>query len=525
MATAEAKLHIPEFTNEPFVDFSKPENRKAMEDALKKVASEFGREYPMYIGGQKVVTTEKRTSTNPSHPSQVIGVFQSATAEMAAQAIEAATKAFESWKRVPAEQRAECLFRTAKILRERRFEMNALICYEAGKTWPEADADTAETIDFCEFYGREMLRLAGPHKLTPMKGEKNYFTYIPLGVGVVIAPWNFPSALPAGMTTASLVTGNAVVLKPAADTPTVAAKLVEALHDGGIPKDVLSFVTGSGSTVGDALVLHPKTRYVAFTGSKEVGLRISELAGKTAPGQIWVKRTVLEMGGKDSIVVDEEADVDSAVEGVVQSAFGYQGQKCSACSRAIVSQKIYDSFLQKLVERTRKISVGPSENPNNYMGPVISKSAMNTILSYIEVGKKEGRLVHGGGRAAEDGYFLQPTIIADVDPKAKISQEEIFGPVLAVIKARDFDNALEIANNTEFGLTGAVYTRNPAKIERAEETFHVGNLYVNRKCTGAMVGAHPFGGFNMSGTDSKTGGKDYLLLFMQGKSIAEKVLN
>jgi 1-pyrroline-5-carboxylate dehydrogenase len=525
MATAEAKLHIAEFTNEPFINFSKPENRKAMEQALKKVASEFGREYPIYIGGKKITTPQKRTSTNPSHPSQVIGVFQTATAEMAAEAVEGANKAFESWKRVPAQQRAECAFRTAKILRERKFEMNALICYEAGKTWPEADADTAETIDFCEFYGREMLRLAGPQKVTPMQGEKNYLIYIPLGVGVVIPPWNFPAAIAAGMTMASLVTGNTVVLKPAGDTPTVAAKFVEVAYEAGIPKEALNFLTGSGSTVGDVLVQHPKTRYIAFTGSKEVGLRISELAGKAVPGQLWIKRTVLEMGGKDSIIVDEEADVESAVEGVVQSAFGYQGQKCSACSRAIVSQKIYSTFVQKIVERTKKINVGPSEDPDNYMGPVVSKSAMKTILDYIEVGKKEGKLVHGGGCAPGDGYFVQPTIIADIDPKARISQEEIFGPVLAVIKARDFDHALEIANNTEFGLTGAVYSRNAAKLEKAQEAFHVGNLYLNRKCTGAMVGAHPFGGFNMSGTDSKTGGKDYLLLFLQAKTVAEKISN
>ena len=523
MATAEAKIHVSEFSNEPFVDFSKPENRKAMEDALKKVAAEFGREYPMYIGGQKVVTTEKRNSTNPSHPSQVIGVFQSATPEMAAQAVEAAHKAFDSWKRVPAEQRAECLFRMAKILRERKFEMNAWICYEAGKTWPEADADTAETIDFCEFYGREMLRLAGPQRVTPMKGEKNYLVYIPLGVGAVIPPWNFPAAIAAGMTMASLVTGNTVVLKPAGDTPTVAAKVVEIAYEAGIPKDALTFLTGSGAEIGDVLVKHPKTRYIAFTGSKEVGLRISELAGKTVPGQIWIKRTVLEMGGKDSIIVDDEADVNSAVEGVVLSAFGYQGQKCSACSRAIVSEKIYDAFVEKLAERTKKIAVGPSEDPNNYMGPVVSKSAMNGILNYIEAGKKEGRVVHGGGRAPGDGYFIQPTIIADVNPAARISLEEIFGPVLAVIKARDFDHALEIANNTEFGLTGGVYSRNPEKLEKARENFHVGNLYFNRKCTGAMVGAHPFGGFNMSGTDSKTGGKDYLMLFLQGKTVAEKL--
>jgi 1-pyrroline-5-carboxylate dehydrogenase len=523
MATAETKPHLAEFTNEAFIDFSQPENRKRMENALKKVASEFGKEYPMYIAGKPVTTTAKTSSTNPSHPTQVIAVFQSATAEMANAAVEAAHKAFDSWKRVPAEQRAQCLFRMAQLLRERRFEMDALICYEAGKTWPEADADTAETIDFCEFYGREMLRLAGPQNVTPMKGEKNYLVYIPLGVGVVIPPWNFPAAIAAGMTVASLVTGNTVVLKPAGDTPTVAAKVVEIAYEAGIPKEALSFVTGAGSVVGDALVRNPKTRYVAFTGSKEVGLRISELASKAVPGQVWIKRTVLEMGGKDSIIVDEEADVDSAVEGVVQSAFGYQGQKCSACSRAIVSQKIYDNFVQKLVERTKKINVGPSEDPNNFMGPVVSNNAMKTILGYIDVGKKEGKLLAGGDRAPGDGYFVQPTIIADVDPKARISQEEIFGPVLAVIKARDFDHALEIANNTEFGLTGGVYSRNPAKLDKARENFHVGNLYFNRKCTGAMVGAHPFGGFNMSGTDSKTGGKDYLLLFLQAKTVAEKL--
>jgi 1-pyrroline-5-carboxylate dehydrogenase len=370
-----------------------------------------------------------------------------------------------------------------------------------------------------------MLRLAGPQRVTPMAGEKNFLVYIPLGVGVVIPPWNFPAAIMAGMTMASLVAGNTVVLKPATDTPTVAAKFVEIAYAAGIPKETLNFVTGSGGTIGDVLVKHPKTRFVAFTGSKEVGLRISELASKNGPGQIWIKRTVLEMGGKDSIIVDEEADVDAAAEGVVQSAFGYQGQKCSACSRAIVSQKIYDAFVQKLVERAKKISVGPSDNPNHYMGPVVNKTALETILNYIEVGKKEGKLLLGGGRGPGEGYFLQPTIIADVEPKARIAQEEIFGPVLAVIKARDFDHALEIANNTEFGLTGAVYSRNTAKLEKAQEAFHVGNLYFNRKCTGAMVGAHPFGGFNMSGTDSKAGGRDYLLLFLQAKSIAEKVLD
>jgi 1-pyrroline-5-carboxylate dehydrogenase len=523
MATADAKVHVAEFTNEPFIDFSNADNRKKMEEALKKVHGEFGREYPMWIAGKKVITTAKRKSTNPSKPSEVIGVFQDASKEQAIEAIEAANKYFDVWKRVAVQERVKCLFKAAQIVRERKYELAALVCYEVGKTWVEADADIAETIDFCEFYGREMLRLGEPQKLTPMKGEKNYLVYIPLGVGAIIPPWNFPSAIMAGLVVASLVTGNTVVLKPASDSPTIAAKFIDILFEAGVPKEAVQFVTGSGSAVGDTIVQHPKTRYIGFTGSKEVGLRIAELAAKPSKGQIWIKRTVLEMGGKDGIVVDEEADIDSAVEGTVAAAFGYQGQKCSACSRVIVSEKVYDTFLNKLVERTKKIKVGPADDPNNYMGPVINDAAMKTILGYIDIGKKEGRLVAGGARAAGDGYFVEPTVIADVDPKARLAQEEVFGPVLAVIKAKNFDHAMEIANNTEFGLTGALYSKNPEKIRRAEEDFHVGNLYLNRKCTGAMVGAHPFGGFNMSGTDSKTGGKDYLLLFLQAKAVAEKI--
>jgi 1-pyrroline-5-carboxylate dehydrogenase len=523
MATADAKLHVTEFTNEPFIDFTTPANKKRMEDALEQVRSEFGSEYPMWIGGKKVITTGKRTSTNPSKPSEVIGVFQDASKEQAIEAIEAANKYFDVWKKVPVQERVKCLFRAAQIVRERKFELNAMVCLEVGKTWVEADADIAETIDFCEFYGREMLRLSEPQKLTPMRGERNYLVYIPLGVGAIIPPWNFPCAIMAGLVVASLVTGNTVVLKPASDSPTIAAKFIDILFEAGVPKEAVQFLTGPGGAVGDTVVQHPKTRYIGFTGSKEVGLRISELAAKPAKGQIWIKRTVLEMGGKDGIVVDEEADIDSAVDGTLAAAFGYQGQKCSACSRVIVSEKVYDTFLNKLVEKTKKIKVGPSDDPSNYMGPVINQSAMETILSYIDVGKKEGRLVAGGGRAAGDGYFVEPTIIADLDPHARLAQEEVFGPVLAVIKAKNFDDAMQIANNTEFGLTGAVYSKNPEKIRRAEEDFHVGNLYLNRKCTGAMVGAHPFGGFNMSGTDSKTGGKDYLLLFLQAKAVAEKV--
>ncbi len=442
MATAKAKLKMKEFTNEPFIDFSYPANKKKMEQALAKVKSEFGREYPMWIGGKKVITAGKRKSTNPSRPSEVIGVFQDASKELAIEAIEAANKYFDVWKKVPAEQRAKYLFKVASIVRSRKFELDALVCYEVGKTWFEAEADIAETIDFCEYYGREMLRLGQPQKLTPMRGERNYMVYIPLGVGAVIPPWNFPCAIMAGLVVASLVTGNTVVLKPASDAPTIASKFVDILFEAGIPKEAVQFVTGSGAEVGDTIVQHPKTRYVGFTGSKEVGLHIAELAAKPSPGQIWIKRTVLEMGGKDGMIVDEEADLDAAVEGTAQAAFGYQGQKCSACSRVIVSEKVYDTFLNKLVERTERITVGPSDDPNNYMGPVINESAMKGILDYIEVGKQEGRVLTGGERAPGDGYFIEPTIIADVDPKARLAQEEVFGPVLTVIKAKNFDHAM-----------------------------------------------------------------------------------
>jgi 1-pyrroline-5-carboxylate dehydrogenase len=523
MTSPATTLDRGEFQNEPFIDFGKPENRKAMEDALRQVKGMFGRDYPLVIGGEKVTTTEKMKSLNPSHPGEVIGIFQKATAAMANQAVEAASRAFDRWKRVPAEERVACVYRVGEILRNRRFELDAWLVYEIGKTWPEADTDIAELIDFCEYYGREALRLAQPQKLSPVRGEKNYLQYIPLGVGVVIPPWNFAAAIMGGMTIASIVTGNTAIVKPSSDSPTMAALFVDMIYQAGVPRDVVSFLTGPGGTAGEALVTDAKTRFIAFTGSKEAGLRIGEQASKARPGQVWIKRTVLEMGGKDAIVVDDEADVDAAVEGVALSAFGYQGQKCSACSRAIVAERVYDRFLDKLVERVRKIKVGPSEDPSNFMGPVINQSALTSILGYIDTGKKEGRLLTGGRRAGGDGYFIEPTVIADVAPQARIFREEIFGPVLAVTKAKNFEEALAMANDSEFGLTGAVYSENPEKIRRAAEDFHVGNLYLNRKCTGAMVGAHPFGGFNMSGTDSKSGGHDYLMLFLQAKTVSEKI--
>jgi 1-pyrroline-5-carboxylate dehydrogenase len=515
--------NLPEFRNEPYTDFSVPANRQAMQQALQQVHAQFGREYQLRIGSEWIATGDKLQSLNPSNTQEVVGVHHKATADLARRAVECAYAYFPSWSRTPAVERVRLLLDAARILRRRKMEFDAWLVYEAGKSWVEAEADVSEAIDFCDYYAREMLRLAGPQQVVQLAGEEDEMVYIPLGVGVVIPPWNFPLAILVGMTVASLVTGNTVVLKPSSETPTIAAKFAEVLLEAGFPEQSFTVLTGSGSAVGDVLVQHPKTRFVSFTGSRDVGLRINELAARTQPGQIWIKRVIAEMGGKDAIVVDANSDLDKAVEGVAVSAFGYQGQKCSACSRAIVDTKVYQPFLEKLAARVKSMRVGPVDDPDNYMGPVISAAARKTILEYIEAGKREGRMVAGGEAPQKDGYFIPPTVIADVDSKARIFQEEIFGPVLAVTEARNFDHALELANDSQYGLTGAVYTNDPEHLQKAKEQFHVGNLYFNRKCTGAMVGAHPFGGFNMSGTDSKAGGPDYLLLFLQAKSIARKV--
>ena len=530
MATAEISTVIlprspmGEFKNEPFIDFKQPENARAMQQALTRIGDQLGHEYELIIGGERLRTSGKIESRNPSRPAQIVGIHQKAGAEHAEVAMQAALRAFATWQYVTAEERAALLLRAAEIIRERKFDFHAWLTYEVGKNWAEADADVAETIDFLEFYAREALRLSKATTPIQYPGEKNELLYIPLGVGAVIPPWNFPFAIMAGMTAAAIVTGNTVILKPSSESPTIAARFVEVLEEAGIPPGVVNFCPGSGATFGNAIVAHPKTRFIAFTGSKEVGLDIHERAAKAQPGQIWIKRTILEMGGKDSIVVSADADLDAAVEGVVASAFGFSGQKCSACSRAIVEESIYDVFVERVRERVAQLKVGdPAVNAN--MGPVVSESALQSIVNYIEIGKKEGRLVSGGNKleTPEKGYFLEPTVIADIDPDARISQEEIFGPVLAILKAKDYDHALIIANNTEFGLTGAVYSADEQKLERARLEYHAGNLYFNRKCTGAMVGAHPFGGFNMSGTDSKAGGPDYLYLFTQAKSVAKKL--
>jgi 1-pyrroline-5-carboxylate dehydrogenase len=518
-------LKMPtEFHNEPFTDFSKEENARAMREALEKVKAELGKEYPLVIGGERITTAGKLDSLNPANRTQLVGRFNKATKELANLAVENAFRTFKTWSKKPATERADLLFRVASLLRERKHEMSAWMIYEVAKTWNEADADTAEAIDFCEFYAREMLRYAGNQPLTQVPGEESELDYVPLGVGAVIPPWNFPLAIMAGMTLASVVTGNTVVLKPSSDSPTIAFKFFEILEEAGLPAGVVNFMTGSGAEVGDVVVDHPKTRYVAFTGSKEIGLRVNERAAKVNEGQIWIKRVAAEMGGKDAIIVAEDADLEAAATGVVQAAFGFQGQKCSACSRAIIDAKVYDQMLEKIAEKTAKIKLADPVDFSATMSAVINEKAFKTINNYIEKGKSEGgRVLIGGGSDGEQGFFIEPTVIADVKPGATIEQEEIFGPVLAVIKAKDYDDALDIANDTQFGLTGAVYSSDEEKLNRARREFHVGNLYLNRKCTGALVGVHPFGGFNMSGTDSKAGGRDYLLLFMQAKVSAEKL--
>jgi 1-pyrroline-5-carboxylate dehydrogenase len=515
---------LARFATEQFVDFTVSENKFAMEEALATVAAHLGREYDMVIGGKRLKTEGKIVSTNPANPSQIVGVHQSASAEHAGDAVRAAQAAFATWSRTPLYDRVELLLRAASLIRERKFVFSAWLTYEVGKNWAEADADVAECIDFLEFYAREAIRLDGATTPIQYPGERNQLRYVPLGVGAVIPPWNFPFAIMAGMTAAAIVTGNTVILKPSIDASTIAAIFFHLLEEIGLPDGVVNFCPGEGPGFGSEIVAHPQTRFIAFTGSKKVGLEIHESAAKTRPGQIWVKRTILEMGGKDSIIVDRDCDLDAAIEGVAASAFGFNGQKCSACSRAIVDESIYDVFCDRLTTRVEAIQQGDPVK-NFYAGPVINDIAVKRILDYIAVGRSEGRILTGGHfvETPEKGRYIAPTVIADVAPTARIAQEEIFGPVLAIIKSSSFDDALAIANNTEYGLTGAIYSASRDHLDRARAEFHVGNLYLNRKCTGAMVGAHPFGGFNMSGTDSKAGGPDYLLLFTQAKSIAEKL--
>jgi 1-pyrroline-5-carboxylate dehydrogenase len=508
------------YKHEPFVDFSKEVNKKAYQEALRTVEGYLGQDYPLYIGAEKVTTDEKIVSYNPADKQEIIGRVSKANQDLAEKAMQEATSAFESWKKVKPEIRADVLFKSAAIIRRRKHEFSALLTKEAGKPWNEADADTAEAIDFLEFYARQMLKLKDGVPVASRPGEYNRYDYIPLGVGIIISPWNFPFAIMAGTAVAAIVTGNTILLKPASTTPIVAAKFVEVMLEAGLPAGVLNFVPGSGAEVGDYLVDHPKTRFISFTGSRDVGLRIFKRASTLNNGQIWLKRVIAEMGGKDTIVVDKEADLELAAQSIVNSSFGFSGQKCSACSRVVIVEDVYNQVLDRAVELTKLLTVGNPEE-NHFMGPVIDQAAFDKIMSYIEIGKEEGRILTGGEGDSSKGYFVQPTIVADVNPQARLMQEEIFGPVVAFTKAKSFDEALEIANNTEYGLTGAVITTNRINMEKARENFHVGNLYFNRGCTGAIVGYQPFGGFNMSGTDSKAGGPDYLQLHLQAQTTSE----
>lgn len=518
---------LPAYTNEPLTDFTSPDHIAAFRLALDSVKARLGETYPLIIGNERIHLDETFVSVNPARPGEIIGHFANGTAEHADQAITAAEAAFETWKYTPAKERARYLLRVAAEMRRRKHEFSAVMVLEAGKSWVEADADTAEAIDFLEYYARQMVRIDdSSHLLFDRPGEQVAFEYIPMGVGAVIPPWNFPNAILTGMTSATIVAGNTAVLKPAEQTPMIGYYVAELFWQAGLPAGVLNFVTGPGEIVGARMVDHPCTRLVAFTGSRAVGTEIYEKTAQVKPGQKWLKRAVLEMGGKDAVLVDETADLEDASQGIVASAFGFQGQKCSAGSRAIIVDEVYDTVVEQVIEQTKALSVGATDDgPDTYMGPVIDPEAFQKIKSYIEIGTDEGKLLTGGKAIENDdgGYFLEPTVFGDVDRNARIAQEEIFGPVVALIRAKDFDDALDIANGTEYGLTGAVYSQNRERLEQARREYHVGNLYFNRKCTGALVGVHPFGGFNMSGTDSKAGGPDYLLLFTQGKSVAEKL--
>lgn len=502
-------------------NFNDEKNLQDFKSALQRVKEELGKDYPIIINGEKIYTENKIISKNPAFPKEVIGTVAKATKKHVNEAMNGAIHAFQKWRKMPPEARADILFKAAAITRRKKHEISAWIVYEAGKPWNEADGETAEAIDFLEYYGRQILEIAKGKKIENRMNERNNYFYQPIGPGVTISPWNFPFAIVCGTVVAPVVAGNTVLLKPSENTPVIAYKLMEILEEAGLPKGVVNFIPGDPLEIGDYLVEHPETRFINFTGSHKTGVRIHERAAKIQKNQTFLKRTVLEMGGKDTIIVDKDADFDLAAEAIVHSAFGFSGQKCSACSRVVVHEDVYEKVIHLVVEKTKKLSVGNPSKENVFMGPVINEKQFEKIKKYIEIGKSEGKLIYGGKADHSEGYFVYPTIFKDLAPKAVIMQEEIFGPVLAFTKGKDFHQLLDIANNTIYGLTGAVFSRNREHLEKARYEFHVGNLYFNRGCTGAIVGYQPFGGFKMSGTDSKAGGPDYLQLFMEAKVVSE----
>ena len=538
------------FRNEPLTDFSIASNQDAMQKALGEVREQINRgtgappvlkrthgrgaratsepepvSCPVVIGGKRIAPNASIDSTNPSHSMQLVGRCAAASVQDAEHSIRIAKAAFPAWRDTPAQTRAELLLQAASVLRHRRFEIAAWEVYECGKQWREADADVAEAIDYCEYYARQMLRLSRPQTRN-FPGEENAVFYEPLGVAVTIAPWNFPLAILCGETAAALVAGNTVIMKPAEQSSIVASKLMEVFEEAGFPPGVVNYLPGIGEEIGPVLVGHRDVAIVAFTGSKSVGLSINALAAQTPPGQDHVKRVIAEMGGKNATIIDDDADLDEAVHAVVGSAFGYAGQKCSACSRAIALAGVYDAFLSRLIEATRSLRIGPAEDPGAFVGPVIDAEARDRILRMIQVGKREARLAYAGelGALADEGFYIAPHIFADVPPTARIAQEEIFGPVLSVLRATDLTDAIGIANGPPYALTGGLHSRSPANIERVRREFRVGNLYINRKITGALVDRQPFGGFKLSGTGPKAGGADYLLAFLHACTITENTL-
>lgn len=510
------------FQNEPLIDFSRRVNRVRFARALGEVREKFGGDYPLWVDGEEVKTKQWLQSINPAAPREIIGRAAVAGRDEATRALEAATEYFPAWRSTTAPERAGMLFRAAEIMRQRRMELAAWEIFEVGKGWREADADVAEAIDYLEYYGREMLRLEKVRVTQRLPGESNVYFYEPRGIAAIIAPWNFPFAILTGMTAAALVTGNSVLVKPAEQSPVTGALLLEILRQAGAPGGACQLLQGSGD-LGAFLVRHPAVQLIAFTGSREVGLEILRAAYDHHPGQEHVKRVICEMGGKNAIIVDEDADLDEAVIHTLESAFGYQGQKCSAASRVILHHNIHDRLLDRLVEAVRSLKIGPPEDPRNFIGPVIDAAAHSRIVGYIALGKREGQCVLERSAPA-DGYFIGPAVFKDIEPHHRLASDEIFGPVLSVMKARDFEDALKIANHSSFALTGGLFSRSPVHIEKARRDFRVGNLYINRGITGAIVERQPFGGLKLSGIGSKAGGPDYLSQFLEPRTISENTL-
>jgi RHH-type transcriptional regulator, proline utilization regulon repressor / proline dehydrogenase / delta 1-pyrroline-5-carboxylate dehydrogenase len=509
------------FKNAPLVSFIYKDDQGKMQSALREARKRFGEKYPLYIGGEKVFTDNFTPSVNPSEPSEVVGYGTEAGIPEAERAVKAARTAFEKWRWTPFEERAQLLERAAAILERRRYELSAIEVFEVGKPWNEADGDIREAIDFCNFYAQQMRRLGRPKLTQQVPGEDSYHQYWPRGVAFVIAPWNFPIAILCGMASAGVVTGNAVIMKPSEQSIVCGAMLMQVFEEAGVPPGVLNFLSGHGSTIGAHLVDHKDVDLIAFTGSREVGLKIWESAGITRPGQRELKRVICEMGGKNAMIVDADADLDETIMYSIYSAFGFQGQKCSALSRLILLEENYDRVMERLIPAAASLRIGNPEQPGIMVGPVIDEAAYRRILEYIEIGKKEATLAYQAKEVPPHGYFIPPTIFTDVKPDMRIAREEIFGPVLSVLKVRDLDEALDVANGTDYALTGGFFSRSPDNIERVKARLEAGNLYINRSCTGAIVGRHPFGGFKMSGSGTKAGGEDYLLQFLVPRVVTE----